>query len=592
MGYPHKPHPRETVLLSRYFGEADARTYKGWVKRGGDAALEQARAMEPVRVTDNVNEAGLRGRGGAGFSTGLKWSFMTKEKKKPHYLCVNADESEPGTFKDREIMRWTPHALLEGTAIAAHAIQAEVAYIYIRGEFTEPLTIMEKALADARSAGVFGDLKIHLHRGAGAYICGEETALMNSIEGKRGNPRIKPPFPAAFGVFGMPTTINNVETLAAVPPILTNGPAWYKKLPLSNPKSTGTKLFSVCGHVQKPGNYELTMGFPLKDLLYELCGGMRPGRTLKACIPGGSSVPILDRAETEACLLDYEGAVERGTMLGSGGVIVFDDSADMVYQIMRLARFYAHESCAQCTQCREGTAWTTKILERILAGQGKTADLDLLLDLPENMTGKTICLPSDSCAPPVCSWAKKFRSQLQDFTFQEGRAGTRYSPDYPKRFNPVEDFGPDVLYVPNRCILCTRCVRFMEDVAQEPVLNVSERGDRAYIGVHPETRLDHPWAGNVVDLCPVGSLLSKDFLHKARAWELDKTASVCTGCSQGCNVTLDTRDDVVVRVRPRPNLEVNRYFMCAHGRMNYRWMNRGDRIEAPLVKRGGELHAN
>src|SRR5881227_2049957 len=413
MGYPHKPHARETVLLSRYFGEADARTYKGWVKRGGYAALEQARAMEPVRVTDIVKESGLRGRGGAGFPTGLKWSFMPKEKKKPHYLCVNADESEPGTFKDREIMRWTPHALLEGTAIAAHAIQAEVAYIYVRGEFTEPLGIMEKALADARSAGVFGTLKIHLHRGAGAYICGEETALMNSIEGKRGNPRIKPPFPAAAGVFGLPTTINNVETLAAVPLVLKKGAAWYKGLSLSSPKSTGTKLFSVCGHVQKPGNYEVTMGFPLKDLLYDLCGGMPPGRTLKACIPGGSSVPILNREETEGCLLDYEGVVEKGSMLGSGGVIVFDDSTDMVYQIMRLARFYAHESCAQCTQCREGTAWTTKILERIRDGEGTVEDLDTLMDIAEQMTGKTICVLSDSCAVPVVSGIKKFRNEFE-----------------------------------------------------------------------------------------------------------------------------------------------------------------------------------
>jgi NADH-quinone oxidoreductase subunit F len=340
---------------------------------------------------------------------------MPKEKKKPHYLCVNADESEPGTFKDREIMRWTPHALLEGSAIAAHAIQAEVVYIYIRGEFTEPWTYMERALAEASAAKVFGAIKIYLHRGAGAYICGEETALMNSIEGKRGNPRIKPPFPAAAGVFGMPTTINNVETLAAVPPILKQGAAWYKGLSLSSPKSTGTKLFSVCGHVQKPGNYEVTMGFPLKDLVYELCGGMRSGRTLKACIPGGSSVPILNREETESCLLDYEGVVERGSMLGSGGVIVFDDSADMVYQIMRLARFYAHESCAQCTQCREGTAWTTKILERILAGQGKMADLDLLLDLSENMTGKTICVLSDSCAAPVVSGIKRFKNEFEDY---------------------------------------------------------------------------------------------------------------------------------------------------------------------------------
>ncbi len=415
MGYPQKPHPKETVVLSKHFGDAEARSYKGWVKRGGYAALEQALALEPTKIIDVVKESGLRGRGGAGFPTGLKWSFMPKEKKKPHYLCVNADESEPGTFKDREIMRWTPHQLLEGTAIAMRAIQAEVGYIYVRGEFTEPFTIMAQALDEAYKAGILGDLKIYLVRGAGAYICGEETALMNSIEGKRGNPRIKPPFPAAAGVFGMPTTINNVETLAAVPPILKNGAAWYKAMCLSNPKSTGTKLFSVCGHVQKPGNYELTMGFPLKDLLYDMCGGVPKGRTLKACIPGGSSVPILNREETESCLLDYEGAVEKGTMLGSGGVIVFDDSADMVYQIMRLARFYAHESCAQCTQCREGTAWTTKILQRILAGQGKTTDLDLLLDLSENMTGKTICVLSDSCAAPVVSGIKKFRGEFEAY---------------------------------------------------------------------------------------------------------------------------------------------------------------------------------
>ena len=416
MGYPQKPHARETVVLSKHFGDADAKSYKGWVKRGGYEALQKAFAMDPTAVVEEVKASGLRGRGGAGFPTGLKWSFMPKEKKKAHYLCVNADESEPGTFKDREIMRWTPHALLEGTAIAAYAIRAEVAYIYIRGEFTEPLAVMEQALAEANQAGVFKDkVTIYLHRGAGAYICGEETALMNSIEGKRGNPRIKPPFPAAAGVFGMPTTINNVETLAAVPHILTQGAAWYKALCLSNPKSTGTKLFSVCGHVQRPGNYEVTMGFPLKDLVYELCGGVGQGRTLKACIPGGSSVPILTREETEATLLDYEGVVERGSMLGSGGVIVFDDTADMVYQIMRLAKFYAHESCAQCTQCREGTAWTVKIMERILTGQGKMQDLDLLLDLSDNMTGKTICVLSDSCAAPVVSGIKKFKNEFEAY---------------------------------------------------------------------------------------------------------------------------------------------------------------------------------
>ncbi|MBI3082645.1 MAG: NADH-quinone oxidoreductase subunit NuoF, partial [Gemmatimonadetes bacterium] len=335
MGYPHQPHLKETVVLSQYFGDAEARTYDGWVKRGGYQALEKALAMEPAQVIEIVKQSGLRGRGGAGFPAGVKWSFMPKEKKKPHYLCCNADESEPGTFKDREIMRWTPHGLIEGCAIAQYAIQAEVTYIYVRGEFTEPLRIMEGALAEAYRHGVLGPnamgtgkrLDMYLHRGAGAYICGEETALMSSIEGRRGNPRIRPPFPAAYGVFGMPTTINNVETLASVPHIINRGGAWYKSLSLSHPKSTGTKLFSVCGNVKRPGNYEVTMGFPLGELIDELCGGVPDGRTLKACIPGGSSVPILNREESESCKLDYEGCVEQGTMLGSGGLIVFDDSA-------------------------------------------------------------------------------------------------------------------------------------------------------------------------------------------------------------------------------------------------------------------------
>ena len=294
---------------------------------------------------------------------------------------------------------------------------------YIRGEFTEPLQLMAAALEDAYSKGVLGPdamgsgtrIDMYIHKGAGAYICGEETAMMNSIEGRRGNPRIKPPFPAAAGVFGMPTTINNVETLVAVPHIINRGAEWYKGLRLGNERSNGTKLFSVCGNVQRPGNYEVTMGFPLGELIHDLCGGVGEGRTLKACIPGGSSVPILNREETESCLLDYEGIVEKGSMLGSGGVIVFDNTADMVYQIMRLARFYAHESCAQCTQCREGTAWTVRILERILAGKGEMKDLDLLLDLADQMTGKTICVLSDSCAAPVVSGIKKFRDEFEAY---------------------------------------------------------------------------------------------------------------------------------------------------------------------------------
>jgi NADH-quinone oxidoreductase subunit F len=422
MGYPHTPHPRETPVLSRHFGESEATTLDGWRQRGGYAALERALGTPPADIVTVVKDSGLRGRGGAGFPTGVKWSFMKPGDGKPHYLCCNADESEPGTFKDREIMRWTPHALVEGCAIGAYAIGAETAYIYIRGEFTEPIARMEAAIKEAYAAGILGrnamgsgkTVNVWVHRGAGAYICGEETALMNSLEGRRGNPRIKPPFPAVAGVFGQPTTINNVETLAAVPHILNNGADWYKKYSRSdNPKSTGTKLYSVCGNIARPGNYEVPMGFPFKDFLYDVCGGPLPGRKFRAIIPGGISVPIQTVAEAEASLMDYEGFVAQGTMLGSGGVIVVDDAQNLVKFIARAARFFAHESCAQCTQCREGTAWTTKILERIAAGDGTSEDLDTLLEIADNMTGKTICVLSDSCATPVVSGLKKFAGDFE-----------------------------------------------------------------------------------------------------------------------------------------------------------------------------------
>jgi NADH-quinone oxidoreductase subunit F len=399
------------------------------VKRGGYQALEKALRMGREKVIEEVKLSGVRGRGGAGFPAGVKWGFMPVERTRPHYLVCNADEGEPGTFKDREILRWTPHAVIEGCAIAAHAVQAEHIYIYIRGEFTEPLRVMQQAVDEAYAKGVLGinamgrgvRIDVTIHRGAGAYICGEETALMNSIEGKRGNPRIKPPFPAAAGLWGCPTTVNNVETLAAVPHIILKGGAWYKGLVLSSPKSTGTKLFSVCGNIAKPGNYEVTMGFPLHDLLFDLAGGMPLGRKLKAVQPGGSSVPFITAAEAAETLLDYEGCLAQGTQLGSGGMIVYDDSADIVFQVMRLARFYAHESCAQCTQCREGTAWTTKILQRILHGEGRMEDLDLLLDLGDQMTGKTICVLSDSCAFAVGSAIAKFRPDFEAY-IRSGRA--------------------------------------------------------------------------------------------------------------------------------------------------------------------------
>jgi NADH-quinone oxidoreductase subunit F len=422
MGYPHKSHARETAVLSAHFGEQEATTLDGWKKRGGYTALKTSLGMSPAEIVTVVKDSGLRGRGGAGFPTGLKWSFMKPGDGKPHYLCCNADESEPGTFKDREIMRWTPHALIEGCAIGSYAIGAETCYIYIRGEFTEPIQRVEAALKECYAAGILGKnamgsgktINIYVHRGAGAYICGEETALMNSLEGKRGNPRIKPPFPAVSGVFNSPTTINNVETLAAVPHIINHGAAWYKQwMRADNPKSTGTKLYSVCGNIQRPGNYEVPMGFPFKDFLYELCGGPLPGRRFRAIIPGGISVPIQTVLEAEASLMDYEGFVAQGTMLGSGGVIVIDDAQNLVKQIARAARFFAHESCAQCTQCREGTAWTTKILERIVAGDGTPEDLDTLLEIAENMTGKTICVLSDSCATPVISGIKKFPGDFE-----------------------------------------------------------------------------------------------------------------------------------------------------------------------------------
>jgi NADH-quinone oxidoreductase subunit F len=421
MGYPHPSHPRETPILSKYFGDAGARTLDGWRQRGGYEALEKALATDPQELQTIVKDSGLRGRGGAGFPTGMKWSFM-KPDGKIHYMLCNADESEPGTFKDREIMRWTPHGLVEGVALAAHAIYAETAYIYIRGEFTEPYARVTKAVEEAYAAGVLGAnamgsgkrVDVHVHRGAGAYICGEETALMNSLEGRRGNPRIKPPFPAVAGLFGKPTTINNVETLTTVPYIIKNGAEWYKQFGRpDNPKSIGTKLFSVCGNISRPGNYEVALGFPFKDFLYDLCGGPLPGREIKAVIPGGSSVPILTREEAENAIMDYEGMVAAGTMLGSGGAIVFDDRQDMVRQIARLTRFYAHESCAQCSQCREGTAWTTRILDRIVAGQGTAEDLDTLLSIADNMSGKTICVLSDSCATPVVSGIKKFRHEFE-----------------------------------------------------------------------------------------------------------------------------------------------------------------------------------
>jgi NADH-quinone oxidoreductase subunit F len=413
MAYPYK-HPSETLVLAKYFGDPEARTLAGWEARGGYKALRKALGGDRKQLIDEVKASGLRGRGGAGFPTGVKWSFMPIASGKQHYLLCNADESEPGTFKDRELMRWTPHALIEGCLIGAYAIQATHAYIYIRGEFFEPAQILARAIEEAYAAGYAGknvmgsgfDLDVTLHLGAGAYICGEETGLMNSLEGRRGEPRLKPPFPAVSGAFGKPSTINNVETLCAVPHILNNGAAWYRQW--GTEKSPGTKLFCVSGHVQKPGNYEVPLGFNFREFIYDICGGPLPGRTIKAVIPGGSSVPILRGDELDIGM-DYEAMAAAGTMLGCGSVIVMDDTTDIVKQVRRMVDFYAHESCGQCTPCREGTAWGAKILRRIESGWGTEADLDTLLEISDNMSGKTICVLSDACAAPITSSIEKFR---------------------------------------------------------------------------------------------------------------------------------------------------------------------------------------
>jgi NADH-quinone oxidoreductase subunit F len=416
MAYPYQ-HDKEVRILSKYFGDPEARSLSGWEARGGYKSLKKALEMDPDAVTDEVKASGLRGRGGAGFPTGVKWGFMPKEPRIPSYLVCNADESEPGTFKDREIIRWTPHQVIEGCLISAFAIRASHIYIYCRGEFFETSAILGRAVEEAYAAGYAGkdilgsgvDIDVTVHLGAGAYICGEETGLLNSLEGRRGQPRVKPPFPAQVGAFGNPTTVNNVETLATVPHLIEHGGAWYTQWGTEGSK--GTKLFCVSGHVNRPGNYELPMGFNFDELLNDVCGGMKDGKAFKALIPGGSSVPILTAEQSAGMELSYEGVEERGSMLGCASVIVMDENTDIVKQVRRMVQFYAHESCGQCTPCREGSAWMTKILARIEDGRGTEDDLDTLLEISKQMTGTTICVLSDSAAAPVVSSIESFRDE-------------------------------------------------------------------------------------------------------------------------------------------------------------------------------------
>ena len=391
-------------------------------QRGTYSRLPKAFAMPPAEITAIVKESGLRGRGGAGFPTGVKWGFVPAAEKrqgKPVYLLCNADESEPGTFKDRYCMWLDPHLLIEGMIIAARALDCHKAYIYIRGEFRYIARRLDEAVNEAYAEGFLGknlfgtgfDLDLYVHVGAGAYICGEETALISSLEGERGQPKLKPPFPAVEGAWRSPTIVNNVETLMVVPWVIENGAAAYKAL--GTDKSPGTKLFSASGHICKPGVYEVPLGYPMMDFLNNECGGLLPGRTLKAIIPGGSSVPVMTADEVAQCSLDYESiSTNAGSYLGSGGFIVMDDTTDMVAALTNLLRFYAHESCGQCTPCREGCGWMYQILCRVRDGEANPQDLYTLRDLADNIHSKTICFFGASAAMPVQSFLTKFRSEF------------------------------------------------------------------------------------------------------------------------------------------------------------------------------------
>jgi NADH-quinone oxidoreductase subunit F len=406
----------ETVLTT-HFGNDRYRHLETYLSFGGYEALRKALGMPKEGIIEEVRKANLRGRGGAGFPAGVKWGFLPKDLSRPRVLVINADEGEPGTFKDRLIMTRGPHLLLEGIAIAAYAMTAHVSYVYIRGEFVREARILEEAVAEAVAQGFLGknilgsgfDLDVTIHRGAGAYICGEETSLINSLEGKRGWPRLKPPFPASVGAFGLPTIVNNVETIANVPWIVTRGGEAFAAL--GSEKNGGTRLVGVSGAVNRPGVYELPCGVSLREIIEVHAGGVRDGKALKAVIPGGSSTPVL-RADEIDVAYDIESMARIGTMAGSGGVIVIPEGTCMVRALMVLMNFYAHESCGQCTPCREGTGWLAKIVRRIEAGEGREGDVTLLLDVCDSMLGRTICPLADAAVMPAQSFVAKFRDEF------------------------------------------------------------------------------------------------------------------------------------------------------------------------------------
>jgi NADH-quinone oxidoreductase subunit F len=432
-GAIHERNKLETPLISKRWGIKDSQKIDVFLQHGGYQAMEKAlKQMTPESIIDEVKKSSLRGRGGAGFPTGLKWSFVPKDSPKPKYVICNADESEPGTCKDRPLMEMDPHQLIEGLVIAGRAINAHHGFIYIRGEYRYVLDIVDPAIEEAYSRGYLGknilgtgfDFDVVAHTGAGAYECGEESALMESLEGKRGNPRIKPPFPAVVGLYGCPTVINNVETLSSVPSIILEGGEAYAKR--GTPKNGGTRLLCVAGHVNKPGIYEIPLGMNMKVFLEEVAGGVRNGKKLKAVIPGGSSCPLLAANEIDIAM-DYDAVAKAGSMLGSGGMVVIDEDTCMVDMARRIMAFYAHESCGWCIPCREGTSWLRKMLDRFHAGFGRPEDIDLIGQLSNNMLGRTFCALGDAAAMPTISIVTKFRSEFEDHL--QGRCAYKSAED-------------------------------------------------------------------------------------------------------------------------------------------------------------------
>ncbi len=735
-------------VLSARLGKKNSCALATYVADGGYTSWKKVLAgsktgeWTPAMVTDLVKASGLRGRGGAGFPTGMKWTFVPpKEKRgdKPVYLLCNADESEPGTFKDRILIEKDPHQILEGMMLASFALDVKHAYIYIRGEMVHGAEILNAAIDEAYAAGLLGknvlgsglDLDLTVHRGGGAYICGEETALIESLEGKRGHPRIKPPFPAVSGVWNAPTVVNNVETLCCVKHILDRGADWFKGIG-RNERNTGPKLYCVSGHVEKPGVYEAPMGIPFRDLL-AMCGGMKGGRKVKAVIPGGSSAPMLTGDEMMDVPLDFDGVAAAKSMLGSAAIIVMDETTDIPRAVTNIAKFYAHESCGQCTPCREGTPWLHKMLKRIVNGQGKKADVEMLLQVAGQMgNGMTICVFADAAIAPILSAIPKFREEFEAYVdevrapglraasrgrdhLEGGRAdggrdallmakvtvdgrtvevpGTAnvleacraagvdvphfcYHPRLsivgqcrmcmveiegvpkiqasctvpvrdgmvvlassekalaarnatmefllinhpldcpicdqagecklqdnavaaglpvsrtvePRRQFPGYDrtsIGPHVIADMTRCIQCTRCIRFCNEISGTGELSLIERGGHAFVWTHEGKALDNEWSACAADVCPVGALTTKEFRFRKRVWWLDKASSVCDGCEIGCNVSIEHRDRTVYRFLPRVNLAVNDFWMCDYGRFRAEELN-GNDFTRPVLRAGGK----